>query len=723
MSGFGRALRLLRWPVLIGWVITVVALHPLAAHLYQVTDDGAAANLPSSAPSTQVAALQDGQRANHDQVGTTSDDSIAVVIARDGGLTADDDAAVSAARQAVARLAGSITGLGPPGPALTAPDGRAVVFTAEVSALALDKTGTDTAATTAVRRAVEAAVRGSEDGLRVAVTGGAAITADGGHTSQTTLLLTALLIVAAVLLVVYRSVLLWVFPLLGALGGIVLAQAMTHLLGNAGVTVSSLSTSILIVLAFGAASDYALLLIHRYRDELSRHAAAEDAMAAALRGTLPTLLASAGTVVGAMLCLLAARSASLHGLGPIGAVAIASALLAQVTFLPALLLIAGRAAFWPRRPRFGQIAPAGSRAWSAVGAGIARRPIVVAVGAVVLLAAACLGLLSLHTDDDPLANLKGEPESVAGAQLFAQHFGAGADAPLIVLSPPAQAAGVAAAARSVPGVAAVTALPPVQGWAASSITLTVDPYGTAGSTAVAGLRDRLDRDAPGSLVGGDPAIRYDIDRAAARDERVLIPLVLGVIFVVVALLLRSLVAPLILVSATALSFGASFGLANLLWRHAFGFSGVESQLPLYIFVFLVALGVDYGIFLAARIREESREIGTRAGTLRGLAVTGGVITAAGIVLAGTFAALVPGPLVDLAEVGTAIALGVLLDTLLVRPVVVPALFLALGERVWWPARRRTGQPAAVAVPGATWSSGGPEPGSAQEPAGGSTTVT
>ena len=227
---------------------------------------------------------------------------------------------------------------------------------------------------------------------------------------------------------------------------------------------------------------------------------------------------------------------------------------------------------------------------------------------------------------------------------------------------------------------------PVEGYASYLVIMSVPPYGASGHAVIVHLRQRLDRDAPGSLVGGDPAVQYDITQASAHDALVLIPLVLVVILVVIALLLQAAVAPLVLVATTALSFAASFGLSNLLWRYGLGYSGIESQVPVYIFIFMAALGVDYNIFLAARIREESRHLGIRQGTLRGLSVTGGVITAAGIVLAATFAALVLEPTVYLTEVGTAVAIGVLLDTLLVRTVLVPAALLTIGERVWWPTR-------------------------------------
>jgi putative drug exporter of the RND superfamily len=677
-------LRRLRWPMLVLWVLAVVLLHPLASSLSSVANGTSSAYLPPSAPSTRVALLQEAAQA---RTGQPVSNEAVVVFARPGGLTAADLAAVATARTALARLSATISGLGRPGPTERSADGQAAVFDAAVAAPASSATSVDTRAVKAIRDAAQAAAKAAGGGLQAAVTGSAAENADTGQGSQTRLLLTALVIVVIILLLVYRSPVLWLLPVLGALGAIIVAQAAAHGLVNAGLTVSTLSSSILIVLVFGAASDYALLLTHRYREELRHHPAAEDAMAMALRATVPTLAASAATVTGAMLCLLAAQSASLHGLGPVGAVSIVAALLAQTTFLPALLLVAGRRVFWPRAPRPGTAGREESRVWSAVGTRVARRPGLVILGGVVVLAACSLGLTSLRIDNNPVANLKNTAQSVAGARLVTAHFGPGALDPAVLLVPPREAATAIRLTRANPAVASVSPLAPVQGYAAYSVTLTVDPYGGQAGTTVKDLRRQLGQAAPGSLVGGNPAISYDITQAADRDAAVLIPLVLVVIFVVVAALLQAIVAPLLLVVTTALSFAASFGLASLLWRHVLGYSGIEAQLPLYIFIFLVALGVDYNIFLTARIREEARNTGTTQATLRGLGVTGGVITAAGFVLAGTFLALTQNPQVDVTEVGIAVAIGVLLDTLLVRTVVVPATFLTIKEAIWWPPRR------------------------------------
>ena len=688
------ALRRLRWPVVIAWIIAIVALNGLSSSLSKATNDGASAYLPASAASTKVVLLQQAAAQAATRTGGQPEtDTAIVVFARDNGsLTPADRAAIASARGAVAGLAGHPAGLAAPEPLQPSADGKALAFTVKITGQA-GSAGTDRDAVRAIRAAIAGPAGRAPAGLASAVTGPAAVNADtSAGNQQTVLLLTALIIVAVILLLVYRSPILWLLPLLGSIAAIVVAQASAHGLANAGLTVSSLSADILIVLVFGAASDYALLLVHRYREELRHHATTEGAMATALRATLPTLAASAATVTCAMLCLLTADSASLHGLGPVGAVGIVAALLAQATFLPALLLVVGRVAFWPRIPRAGAAGREESRIWSGVGTRVARHPAPTALVFIVILGAACAGLASLHIDNNPVDNVTGNAGSVVGEQLLTAHFPAGESNPLVLLAPPGQANAAAAAAHATPGVAGVAPGAPVQGYDSYLVTLSVDPFGSAGTTAIVNLRQHLAQDASGALVGGNPAIAYDETQTAGRDDVIIVPLVLAVILVIIGLLLQAIVAPVVLVLTTALSFAASFGLANLLW-HGLGYPGVQSVLPIYIFIFLVALGVDYNIFLSARIREESRRMGLRDGTLRGLGVTGGVITAAGIVLAGTFAALTQIPQVSIAEVGTAVALGVLLDTLLVRTVLVPASLLTIGERVWWPTGPRSRGPA------------------------------
>jgi putative drug exporter of the RND superfamily len=675
-------LRRLRWPVLLGWVLLVVLLSPVSSGLTNALNNGVQAFLPSGAASTRVTEIQQAA------AGGATVDQATVVLVRPGGpsgapLSAAGLSAAAAARAAVARL--HVAGLSAPSALVPSPDGKAAEFTATVTSQPSVSASRDTTAVKAVRQAV--AGPAAAGGLQAEVTGSAAESADSGGTSnQTTILLRAVLLLAIILLVVYRSPVLFLLPLVGSLGAVEVAKAGAHGLAGAGLTVSTLSASILEVLVLGAASDYALLLIHRYRDELRRHARTEDAMAAALRKVMPTLLASAGTITAGMLCLLAAQSASLHGLGPVGAVGIVCSLAAQITLLPALLLVCGRWVFWPQIPRQGQGGREESRFWSWTGRRAARRPAWTTAVSVALLAAACAGLAALYTNSDPVAGVKSSTGSAAGYQLLTEHYPVGDLAPVIILAPPAQARAAGMAAAATTGVASVAAGAPAGGYDSLTVTLSVQPYGTAGATVVQALRQDLARAAPGALVGGDPAVQYDISQAAHRDTLVLIPLVLLVIFTIIAFLLRALVAPLILVLTTALSFGASFGLASLAWRYPLGFKGIEAQLPLYIFIFLVALGVDYNIFLSARIREESRQLGIRDGTQRGLAVTGGVITAAGLVMAGTFTILSVLPSVEVAEVGIAVVIGVLVDTLLVRTILVPAGLILIGERVWWPSR-------------------------------------
>ena len=677
---FATWLRRLRWPAVIAWVLAIAALYGLSSGLSGVTNDQASAYLPASAASTKVVLLQQAAaQATSSAAGQSMSSSAIAVFASSGPLTAADRAAISSARTAVAALAGHVAGVAAPSALQTSADGKAVAFGVNISG--------PVSAVRTIRAAIAKPVAAAGSGLAAAVTGPAAVEADtsSGH-QQTTLLLTALVVVAVILLLVYLSPVLWLLPLFSALGAIIIAQASAHGLVNAGLTVSRLSDDILIVLVFGAATDYALLLIHRYREELRHQAMTEAAMATALRATLPTLLASASTVTCAMLCLLAADSASLHGLGPVGAVGIVSAFLAQTTLLPALLLLAGRPAFWPRVPRSGDSGREESRIWAGIGSQVASRPAATAVTVLFLLGVACAGLASLSFNNNPIANVKGNQGSVAGEQLLTEHFPAGTGNPLVLLVPPGQAAPAGAAARATPGVDSVVPGGTVEGYDSYTVNLTVDPFASAGTAALASLRQRLSAGAPGALVGGNPAIAYDETQTAGRDDIIIIPLVLVVIFVIIALLLQAIVAPVVLVATTALSFAASLGLSSLLW-HGLGYAGVQSVIPAYIFIFLVALGVDYNIFLSARIREESRHLSLHEATVRGVGVTGGVITAAGIVLAGTFAALTRIPQVNVTEVGTAVVLGVLLDTLVVRTVLVPACLLTIGERIWWPSRR------------------------------------
>ena len=412
-----------------------------------------------------------------------------------------------------------------------------------------------------------------------------------------------------------------------------------------------------------------------------------EAMRVALTRAGPAIIASAGTVVAALLCLSFASVNSTAGLGPVGAMGVAIAALAMVTLLPTFLLICGRGAFWPFVPRLGSEDTARHGAWRRLGDRIDRRHrrvwIVTALG----LGALALGVLTLDDDLTTANAFRGDVESVAGQRALDQSFPAGASAPTVVLVPPEKAGAAIAAAQSSEVVADVGR--PEEGPPGTrfTVTLEADPYSKDGYAAVATLRDELRAATDGAaLVGGPTAEEADLRAATQRDTRLLVPLVLAVVFVILLALLRAVVAPLLLIATVVLSYLAALGGSLVLFELFADFPGEDPSYPLFAFIFLVALGVDYNIFLMARVREEAQRAPTRDAMLTGLAVTGGVITSAGVVLAGTFSVLAVLPLVALTQIGVTVAFGVLLDTFVVRSILVPALTFELDERVWWPSR-------------------------------------
>jgi RND superfamily putative drug exporter len=458
----------------------------------------------------------------------------------------------------------------------------------------------------------------------------------------------------------------------------------------AGLVVNAQSAGILTVLVFGAGTDYALLLVARYREELRRHHDRHDAMAVALHRAGPAIVASGATVVLSMLCLLLATTNSTRGLGPVAAVGILVGLAVMLTLLPALLVTVGRWVFWPARPHEGSAEPTTTGFWSRVGARIAKAPRPTWIITSVALGALAVGLTQL--DATGLTNKESfidTPDSVVGEEVLARHFPAGAGNPVIVISQPGAAQPVAEAVAGTDGIDAATVTPPVvQGDTAFlEATLNAPADSQAAYDTVDRLRERLDGIAGAEAkVGGNTAINLDVQRAAAYDRNLIIPIILLVVFVILAVLLRAILSPLLLIATVVLSFAAALGASALLYRHVLGFGGADTSLPLFVFVFLVALGIDYNIFLMTRVREETPRHGTRRATLIGLAATGGVITSAGLVLAGTFAVLATLPVVAFAEIGIAVALGVILDTIIVRSVLVTALNLDIGPPIWWPSR-------------------------------------
>jgi putative drug exporter of the RND superfamily len=412
------------------------------------------------------------------------------------------------------------------------------------------------------------------------------------------------------------------------------------------------------------------------------------AIGVALRRTGPVILASGATVIAALLTLSFAEVRGTAGLGPIGAVGIALAMVSMLTMLPALLAVFGRRAFWPFIPRFGSEGPDETHGgvWRRIAGWVGRGPRRVWIGTIAVLAVLAVGLVQLNSDLTTGNQFRDQVDSVQGQELLADGFPAGANAPTnVVVTDGSKLHEVRAALTQAPGVAEIGRTEQGPTGTKLEVTLAADPLSTAGFDLIPGVRDAVHAAAgDGVLVGGPTAEEHDLRDSMARDNLVIVPIALLVVFLILTLLLRALVAPLLAIGTVVLSYGAALGIGTFFFENVFNFPGMSPDLPLFAFIFLVALGVDYNIFLMARVREETIEHGTRRGTLRGLAVTGAVITSAGLVLAGTFSTLAALPLVFLTEIGFTIAIGVLIDTLLVRSLLVPALVLEIGDRVWWP---------------------------------------
>jgi RND superfamily putative drug exporter len=654
--------------------------------------------LPGDAESTKVLGivdeLQGGEQA-----------PIVIVYRREGGLSAEDKARLAADREELNRaieenkggIYGAVTPFGEP---RFSERGDAALLIGSITGNGDGDTILDPVDDIRDR------VSNPGGGLEVKVTGGAGFAADAIKVFEGingTLLGAALLLVIVLLVLIYRSpIFLWI-PLFAVVFAEVATRSIGYGLTEIGVTVNGQSSSILSILVLGAGTDYALLLVSRYREELRKHADKHEAMALALRTAGPAIVASGATVICALLCLTIAKVEGTAGLGPIGALGIAVAMATMLTLLPALLVICGRRAFWhPPMSRWGNGVPhfgdegadETHGAWRRIGERVASGPRRVWVGTVALLVVGALGLLTMDTDLTQADAYRDKVESLEGQALLAKSFPAGATGATDVIVPRGgDVAAVTAALKGFDGVAEVrpTEESGPDGTLLNAV-LEPEPYSTTAFNLIPDLRTAVKRaGGPGVLVGGPSAIEYDVRQAAARDTRVIIPIALVVVLAILILLLRSIFAPLLLIGTVILSFAAALGISLVVFDVIFGFPGVDPSFPLFAFIFLVALGIDYNIFLMARVREETVRHGTRQGMLRGLAVTGGVITSAGIVLAGTFSVLALLPLVFLTEIGFVIAFGVLLDTFIVRSVLVPALVLDIGPRVWWPSRLATSE--------------------------------
>ncbi|MGW5561364.1 MMPL family transporter [Micromonospora sp. NPDC003944] len=638
--------------------------------------------------STQVQRLQD-------QLPTSDVQPAIVVISRGDGsaLTEADRGTVGAHADGLRRFAVG----GQVSPTQVSPDG-----TVALVAVPLDTAGGQDVVTDTVTQ-LRTALADLPDGLTAEVTGAPAFTADLSSVfdgADVTLLAVTAAVVALLLLITYRSPFLWIVPLavVAATEQLTL-RAVDVIVPGVGINLQQGQvTGIASVLVFGAATDYALLLIARYREELRREEDRFAAMRAALRRTAEPILASGGTVVLGVLTLLLSEQETNRALAVACATGVLFAMLSALFVLPAVLVLFGRGLFWPFVPRVGGPVREG-RLWGRLGATVHRRPVVVATLATLLLAGLALGGLGIRTGLSETEQFRAEPEAVTGAQTLAKAFPAGSTQPVAVITTPAAVRAVTDAATAVPGVA--SARPGDAGAAVAQVDVVLDaePGTTASDRAIEALREAVaavpdsappavtGADAPaGAIVGGSVAATYDSDEANDRDLRLILPIILLLVGAVLVLLLRGLLAPLLLVLTVIASFFASLGAAWLLFDHVLGFPALDSGVLLLAFVFLVALGVDYNIFLVTRAREDARSAGTRAGMLSALRVTGGVITSAGVLLAAVFAVLGVLPLITLTQIGIIVCIGVLLDTLLVRTVLVPALAFLLGDRFWWPGR-------------------------------------
>jgi RND superfamily putative drug exporter len=664
-----------KWIVLAFWIIAVVILGSFAGKLTEVQNNEAASWLPGNAESTKTLdKLEPFQDQN--AIPTT------VVYSKNSGFTTADFGTMkeqATELQGMQDVEGKVVG------PIPSKDGQAAqtVVTYNVGANGWNKMP-------GIGDKIHDIAKLDGATVYIAGSGGQAIdSAESFAGLDGRLLGFALLAVIVLLLIIYRSPVLWILPIFSVVVALGTAMGLIYFLAkDAGLTVNGQSQAIVSILVIGVGTDYALLLVARYREELRRHEDRHEAMAFALHRATPALIASASTVIVGMLCLTLAEMNSTAGMGPVVAVGVGVTLLAMITLLPALLVIFGRWVFWPMRPTMGSTEPTSTGFWARVGGRVAPRPRRVWIGTTVVLGALALGVLTLNTSGlSTEESYTKEFDSVKGQNVLADHGLADNSTPLMVVSNAEGAADVGAALAGVDNLEKPA--PPVvkDGVAFITANLTVDATSPEAFDAVDAARTAVHQvEGANALVGGFPAFLDDALKANARDATVIIPVTLLVVLLILMLLLRALVAPLILIATVVLSFGAALGIGALAFKYVFDYPAVDSSFPLFVFVFLVSLGIDYNIFLMTRVREETQTRGTRQGSLVGLAATGGVITSAGIVLAVTFLILATLPLVFLVELGFTVAVGVLLDTLIVRSVLVTAINLDLGNKIWWPSK-------------------------------------
>ena len=661
------------WATLVLSLLTVGVV--LSASSPEPAPPDSSSGLPDSFQSVQVERLQA-------QLPTSGVEPVLAVVSRSDGAPLTEDDLGEVAGRATATDGGAPDA--PPLAPEVSPDGTVAVLVLPVPTAGGDEQVAERVET--LRTSLQ---EGLPDPVRVQLTGGPAFTTDllgVFDGADVTLLLATVAVVALLLLVTYRSPVLWIVPLaVVAAAEQVTLRLVENVLPRLDLAGDGSTTGITSVLVFGAGTDYALLLIARYREQLRTTPSRFIAMRTAVARTAEAILASGSTVVLACLTLLLTTLEGTRALGVAAALGVVVAMVAALVVLPCALVVCGRGLFWPFVPAVGSPSTEG-RLWGRLGAGVAARPRLVAAAGVAFLAVLAAGGLGLTTGLSQTEQLRAEPESVLGARTLAQAFPAGAAEPVAVLTTPQAVPAVTEAAAGVAGVASVRPGPSGGGVAQVDVVLTAEPGTEESFEAVRDLREVL-AVVPGgdARVGGPVATALDLQEAQQRDRQVVIPLVLVLVAMVLVALLRSLLAPALLVLTVVASFFASVGASWLVFTTVLDYPALEGGVLLLSFLFLVALGVDYNIFLVTRAREEAARAGTRAGMLTALRVTGGVITSAGVLLAAVFAVLGVLPLVTLTQIGVIVCVGVLLDTLLVRTVIVPALAFALGERFWWPA--------------------------------------
>jgi RND superfamily putative drug exporter len=683
-----------RWLTVAVWLLLGAAGLLAHAHIDDVTAAGQSSFLPEDSESTRALdALQHASSGREDV-------PVVIVFERPGGLSKEEISAIGRIgdglgklgltgatpivdpfsgeyRNALSEVARLANGVGP-----ISKDGEAALL---VLAIDAEDRGAVVSGVEQIRRYLRAH---EQPGVRAFVTGPGGIAADLEQVADDagrTLLIATLGLVLLLLLAVYRAPILALLPLLVVGLAYLVAIGIAYLLIEADwIVVNSEGTMLLLVLIFGAGTDYSLLLVHRYREEGS--------LAAAVRETRPAILASGGTVIAAMLVLLVADLESTHWLGPVLAIGIATMLAAAFTLLPARLAILGDRAFWPAQSRGSFVRDNRTKeprdVWSRVADLVRRRSGRIVVGVLALLAVLALGNLTNHGTLGFGQGVTKPTNSSRGTEALERHFPAGLGSPLTAVVKTAEAPLVAKELERLDSVQ-LTLPAPVPADAAEAVIVLVlrgSPYGSEAETAVEDIRDRLHAVAPGGLLGGIPVENLDVEETNARDTKLIVPLVLLVIGLILIAVLRALVAPAYLIATVLASFAATLGLATFAFTEVFGMDGLAFNLELMAFIFLVALGVDYNIFLMTRAREEAAARGTREGVLAALVSTGGVVTGAGLILAGTFATLTLLPLEELVQIGATVAVGVLLDTFVVRALLIPAITYRLGERAWWPGR-------------------------------------